>query len=149
MIAAGSVSGLSCLLLPAAPGPGPAAILLVVAFGFLFGGGVQIYNITAVSVRQAITPDGLLGRMNGTTRFITWGVIPLASLAGGFLGEWMGLRAALLVGGLGSSLAPVWLLLSPVRHWRTLADAAPEQPADPHRGASRSTPLPSGSRSVA
>jgi MFS family permease len=135
MIAAGSISGLCCLLIPAAGVPGPAAVVFVVGFVFLFGGGVQIYNITAVSVRQAITPGRLLGRMNGTTRFITWGVIPLASLAGGFLGESVGVRPALVVAGLGASLAPVWLLLSPVRRWRTLADAAPEQPTEPHRGA--------------
>ncbi len=123
MIGAVLLNGLTCLLLPAASGPGLLATVLVVGYAFCFGIALQVYNINVISVRQAITPDRLLGRMNGVTRFVTWGIIPLASVFGGALGQWVGLRPALVVGGVGASLTVLWLLFSPARGWRTLAEA--------------------------
>ena len=43
----------------------------------LFGFGAVAYNITQVSLRQAITPERLQGRMNAAMRWIVWGTIPL------------------------------------------------------------------------
>jgi MFS family permease len=77
-----------------------------------------IYNVNQVSLRQAITPDRLQGRMNATMRFIVWGTIPIGALAGGFLGDAIGLRATLLVSALGGGLACLWVLLSPVSRLR-------------------------------
>ena len=38
-----------------------------------------IYNINQVSLRQAITPERIQGRMNATMRFLVWGTIPIGS----------------------------------------------------------------------
>jgi MFS family permease len=94
----------SLLLVPAAGGPPPlAAGLLGLAFvGNGFGLGLS--NVLAVSLRQSVTPDRLLGRMNASYRFLTYGVIPLGALLGGALGELLGLRAAVAVGAVGSLL---------------------------------------------
>jgi Na+/melibiose symporter-like transporter len=35
-------------------------------------GGVVVYNVAQVSLRQALCPDRLLGRMNASIRFLTW-----------------------------------------------------------------------------
>jgi predicted MFS family arabinose efflux permease len=77
--------------------------------------GSTTYNITQVSLRQALTPHRLMGRMNASMRFVVWGVIPLGSLAGGLLGSHFGLRPTLVVAALGGLLAPLWIALSPTR----------------------------------
>src|SRR5207302_7381961 len=77
--------------------------------------GVVVYNVNQVSLRQAIVPLRLQGRMNATMRFLVWGTIPLGGLAGGLLGTFLGLRTAIGIAVLGGSLAFLWVLLSPVR----------------------------------
>jgi hypothetical protein len=32
-----------------------------------------VFNVTAISFQQAVTPDPMLGRLNATKRFIVWG----------------------------------------------------------------------------
>ncbi|GLV58077.1 hypothetical protein KDH_49110 [Dictyobacter sp. S3.2.2.5] len=88
--------------------------LIFALIAFLTGMALTIYNIYVVSLRQAVTPNHLLGRMNASYRFLTWGFIPLGSLLGGFLGNTIGLRPTLLIGA--AALATVCLLVifSPV-----------------------------------
>jgi hypothetical protein len=107
-----------------AHGPAAITIPLLVASQFFGGIGTTVYNITQVSLRQAITPDHLLGRMNATMRFIVWGVLPLGGLIGGALGGLIGLRATLLVGAIGQTAAVFWPLLSPLRTLREQPQAA-------------------------
>src|SRR5687768_2198271 len=102
--------------LPAVP-PASAAysIPLVVAALVVSSFAVVLYNVVAISLFQAITPDRLLGRMNASRRFVVWGVIPLGSATSGGLAAWIGLRPTLLVGAIGSAVAFVPLVFSPVR----------------------------------
>ena len=53
----------------------------------------MMWNIITVSLRQRITPDYLLGRLNATYRLFAWGVMPIGALLGGLLAEVFGLRA--------------------------------------------------------
>ena len=76
------------------------------------------------SLRQAITPDRLRGRVNACHFFLTTGVRPFGALLGGVLGEAIGLPSTLVVGTLGVAFAAVWLLLSPVRAVREAPSAA-------------------------
>lgn len=78
-----------------------------------FGGAV--YNINQVSLRQAITPSSMQGRMNATMRFIVWGTIPIGSLLGGLLGGVIGLERTVWVGAIGGVFSFVPLLFSPVK----------------------------------
>jgi len=78
----------------------------------------MIFNINVVSLRQTITPDRLLGRMNASMRFLVWGTLPFGALLGGGLGQAIGLRTTLFVGAVGSVLAVLWVLFSPVRALR-------------------------------
>jgi len=106
------------LLVPLAGGP------IVVVAGMLmlsqFIGGITnpIYNINQVSLRQAITPDRLQGRMNASVRFLVWGTIPIGALLGGTLGEAFGLWPTLVAMSLCGLLAPLWIVFSPVRALR-------------------------------
>lgn len=89
---------------------------LLLTLGQIIGSASgPIYNITQVSLRQSITPLRLQGRMNATMRFLVWGTIPLGSLAGGALGEQIGVEATLWVATVGGILAFLWVYFSPVR----------------------------------
>ncbi|MET8571490.1 hypothetical protein [Streptomyces sp. NPDC004783] len=66
------------------------------------------------SYQQALTPDGLLGRMNATARFIAWTGIPLGGLLGGALGSSFGATGTLWVGAAGTTLSSLPVLLSPL-----------------------------------
>jgi hypothetical protein len=74
-----------------------------------------VYNINQVSLRQALVPVRLQGRLNATMRFLVWGTIPLGSLAGGILGATLGLYWAMVVGIVGGLFTFLWVFLSPVR----------------------------------
>ncbi|MEV4106362.1 MFS transporter [Nonomuraea sp. NPDC049695] len=93
---------------------------LFVLYEFGTGAGVVLYNVTQLSFRQAITPEPLLGRMNATMRFLVWGTLPLGGLIGGVLGGAIGLRDTLMVAAIGSCLAFLWLVTSPLRTMREL-----------------------------
>lgn len=86
--------------------------------------GVVIYNITQVSFRQRLCPERLLGRMNASMRFLVWGTMPLGGLLGGALGSTIGVREAVLVSAIGSSLSFLWVFFSPLRTLRKVTDEA-------------------------
>ena len=44
-----------------------------------------LWNVITVSLRQAVIPDRLLGRVNSVYRFFGWGMMPIGSLIGGAL----------------------------------------------------------------
>jgi MFS family permease len=100
----------------------PAFATLALGLAMLvFDFGAVLYAINYLSLRQAITPDRLLGRMTATMRFLTVAAAPLGSLAGGALATWIGLRATLLtVGVLGLVLTAAAVFWSPVRRHQKL-----------------------------
>jgi MFS family permease len=87
---------------------------MVVGFGGI------VYNIAQVSLRQAITPERLQGRMNAAMRWIVWGTIPLGGLLGGAIGQWVSVPTALWVGAIGSLSAFLPVALSSVRSIREM-----------------------------
>jgi len=83
--------------------------------------GAVLYGINYLALRQAITPDRLLGRMTATMRFLTVAAAPLGSLVGGALATAIGLRATLLtIGVLALLLVAAAVIWSPVRRHRTM-----------------------------
>jgi len=87
----------------------------------LFGLGAVMIFINFISLRQAVTPAPMLGRMTSTMRWLI--LIPAApgALIGGWLGEHVGLRAALGFAGLCGALLTLLAWRSPVlRGVRTL-----------------------------
>ncbi len=105
--------------------PRDAPIPFLIASGVIGAATAVIYNINQVSLRQAITPDRMLGRMNATMRFIVWGTIPVGSIVGGLLGGGIGLQATIWVGAIGSFIGFLPVLLSPVRTLQSIPDADP------------------------
>ncbi len=62
------------------------------------GLGISLWNVITVSLRQRLTPDRLLGRLNSAYRLLAWGTMPLGAVLGGALGEAFGVRAVFAVG---------------------------------------------------
>jgi MFS family permease len=94
----------------------------------IVGFGVVLYNVTQVSMRQAITPERLQGRMNSVMRFIVWGVMPLGTLLGGALATAVDLRAAIWAGAVGVSLAWLPLVIGPIWSLREVPEVGDEPP---------------------
>ena len=61
------------------------------------GVAMVLWNVVTVSLRQRITPDRLLGRMNAAYRLVGWGTMPIGAFLGGALAEGLGLRPTFLV----------------------------------------------------
>lgn len=80
-----------------------------------------IGNVIGVSLRQHVTPDALLGRMNATFRFLLTGAIAVGAALAGLLGEYAGPRTALWIGAAGVALTWLPVFRSPLR---ALADPA-------------------------
>ena len=104
----------------------PFAGVGLVAGQFVTGIGLPVCTITMVSLRQAVTPTDLLGRVSATTRLLAWGAIPLGALLGGALGDSIGLRATLVVSAAGSALVMAWVL-----HAFTIRDAFAQKNSRP------------------
>jgi hypothetical protein len=71
---------------------------------------VGVNNVLLVTLRQTVTPDRLLSRMNATMRFLMTGVLAFGAAAAGAIGQVAGVRAALWVAGIGLALSFVPLL---------------------------------------
>ena len=77
---------------------GNFATELMLATGILaFDFGGTLFFINYLSLRQAVTPDHLLGRVISTMIFLTVATAPIGSLLGGALGEWVGLRGTIRI----------------------------------------------------
>lgn len=114
------VTSIGSLFSPLAPG----ATLLGAAFLLLnqvvTDPAWTVFEINATSLRQAVTPDALRGRVNGTLRVLSLGMALVGTLAGGVLGETLGVRAALGVGVCGGFVAALFVFFSPLRSLRTM-----------------------------
>ena len=128
IIAASILGGPAFLAIPFAPHGNVALALLVPAF-VLGGLANVIYNVTQISLRQAITPERIQGRMNAVMRFIVWGTIPLGSFVGGVLASTIGVKETLIVGGAGACLPFLPVLLSPVRGIKDMPEPVDEAAA--------------------
>jgi MFS family permease len=113
---------LASLLIPLAGGPPILTILILVLSQFGAGFAAPLYSVNAISIRQAIASVEWQGRINATSRFITWGAIPLGALVGGELGQLLGLRLTLWLAALGLVFSFLWVYFSPVIKLKTQDD---------------------------
>ena len=124
-------SGLGWLLL----GLMPANAWGVAAFAFMlfmFGVGAVLIFINFLSLRQAVTPVPMLGRMTSTMRWLI--LIPAGpgALLGGWLGEHVGLRSSLLFAGVGALCLSLIAWRHPtIREVRELPKVADLEDANP------------------
>ncbi|MGH8953023.1 MAG: MFS transporter [Acidimicrobiia bacterium] len=78
---------------------GQATTGIVAAIGIVIGlFGVTLFTVVGRTLRQALTPDRLLGRVVASFRLIGIGALPLGALFGGWIARVAGLRAPYLIG---------------------------------------------------
>jgi MFS family permease len=142
IIGSAIVGGPMFLVIPFAP-HGNAALAVLVPAWIVGAFTNVVYNVTQVSLRQAITPERIQGRMNSVMRFIVWGTIPLGSFVGGVIASQIGLKSTLIVGGIGSCLPFLPVLLSPVRAVRDMPEPIEETPVEVLAVAAEEIPAPS------
>ncbi len=126
VIASVLLMGVGWLGVPLASGPTPMVVATMVSGGLLSAFGNTTYNINVASVRQAVTPDRLLGRVGSSNLFVGYGALPIGALLGGALASQIGVREALLI----AMLVQLPLLLALM-----LASPLPKLPALPSRPA--------------
>jgi MFS family permease len=116
MLGATFTVAVAAVLIPLADGTLPV-IVGVLAFAlFLQAFGIQVNGINLVSLRQAMTPTRIQGRMNATFRFLNLISVTIGALLAGALSEVIGLRATLVIGACGLFIPFLRLLLSPARN---------------------------------
>jgi MFS family permease len=118
----GSAVVFSVATLPIVVAQRATAYPLLILAQLLFSFCGPVYNINQVSLRQAITPLRLQGRMNATMRFLVWGTMPIGGLLAGALGDALGLRPAIAISALGGMTSFLWVLFSPVRGLRRIPE---------------------------
>ena len=117
------------LCVPALRGPTVVTVAALMAINFFFGLFSQLVNVTAMAVRQAITPVRIQGRVVATINFAGMGMTPLGSLLGGLLAGVWGLRTSLLLTAVCLALSPLFMALSPLAR---LGDRLPAEHDVPH-----------------
>lgn len=111
---------LGLLLLPMAS----VAPLIFLSAGLAFRTiGIVTYNVNQRSLRQAVVPANLQGRVSATGRFISWGAIPVGTLLGGSLASVAGFAWPLWLSAFISAIALMVLILSSVRRLRVFPSA--------------------------
>jgi len=92
---------------------------LVFGCGVFIGIALGLWNVSAISLRQSLTPDPLRGRIAATARMMAWGTQPLGALLGGVVANIFGLRAPFL------AAAAVWatmvVVVIPIINNRSIA----------------------------
>lgn len=120
-----ALTGAGWLQLALVP-PGRWGVAAFVLMLLCFGAGAVLIFINFLALRQAATPAPLLGRMTSTMRWLI--LLPAApgALAGGWLGEHLGLRWALAAAGVcGLAIAAAGWRLTRLRQQRRLPEPPP------------------------
>lgn len=93
--------------------------------------GVMVWNVLTMSLRQALIPHELFGRVQGAYRTVVWGAIPVGALLGGALASLFGIRAVFMITGAGLCVLAAALSVVVRIHRDALAAEvlAPPEPA--------------------
>jgi predicted MFS family arabinose efflux permease len=100
MIIVGPCSAFIAALAMAATLAAPSGLIAGISF-FLFGAGPVVWVITTTTLRQAVTPNAMLGRVSAIIVTATYGARPLGAALGAALSAGLGVEACLIVSALG------------------------------------------------
>lgn len=126
LVLTSAVANAFLLIAPAVSSGGTPGVAVLMGMNFGFAAIGVANTIILTSMRQASTPDEIQGKVAAANRFAAMGMLSVGMLVGGFLGEVLEFRGALLIGAAGTFLALVPLCLSPLPRLRDLDAAAPE-----------------------
>lgn len=117
LLAASTLCGVSTFATGFAP-----SIWVAVPIYAMGAAAVSVWNVPWGSLRQAITPGYLVGRITGISRTVIWGLFPIAAVLGGLVGR-IDLRAPFFVGG-------ALIVIVSLSASKLLLSASHQKPAD-------------------
>ncbi len=117
MIGAGPLTALAASGILLATLAQPSGAWAAAGF-FLFGAGPILWTITTTTLRQAVTPNALLGRVSAVILTATFGARPVGALIGAALAARVGVEACLWVSTAGFAVQFAVLFSSPVLRLR-------------------------------
>ncbi|HYG46201.1 MAG TPA: MFS transporter [Bordetella sp.] len=123
LVGAGPLAALAAALLMLATLAQPSGLLAGAAF-FLFGAGPILWTIATTTLRQAVTPNAMLGRVSAIIATATYGARPVGAALGALLAAHYGTPACLWAMALGFAVQFGVLFSSPVRHLQQQPGAA-------------------------
>lgn len=115
-------SALGAVMMILAPSFG-GIVLAALAFGII-GFGPMLWLVMQTSVRQIVTPPALMGRVTATIQVAIYGIRPIGALAGGLVGQYAGLDAAIGMVAAAFAASALVSLASPLARLREMPAAA-------------------------
>ena len=103
----------------------PSGIVAGVSF-FLFGAGPILWTIATTTLRQAVTPLAMLGRVSAVVMTATFGARPVGAAIGAIVAVRSGVAACLMIAAAGFLVQFVVIAASPVPRLRALPEPEPQ-----------------------
>jgi len=123
MIVLGPLAGLAAALVMLSTLWLPSGVVAGVSF-FLFGAGPILWTITTTTLRQAVTPITMLGRVSALVLTATFGARPIGAALGALVAARSGVAACLVLAALGFLAQFLVIMSSQVPRLDTLPEAA-------------------------
>ncbi|MBN1171195.1 MAG: MFS transporter [Micromonosporaceae bacterium] len=120
------ISAVGLVVIPLAPPTRSIAIAVLITGFVLHGFGLSVFHVHALSVRIAVAPPELLGRIQATFRLVLYGMVPIGALFAGLFGNLVGIRAAMMLGAVPLLALSIMFWFSALRH----ADVSAVEPGD-------------------
>jgi MFS family permease len=115
-----TVVAIAALCFPLVHGGDFLGVVALAGAYFALSAGNSSITVFSWTIRQTLTPNPVLGRMNGAFRFLVTGIMPFGALFGGWLGETIGIRPTLIVSGLALALVAVSGRFTPLMKLKSL-----------------------------
>lgn len=129
MLLAQAANTLGSLAVPLAIVVPHLAVPMLAVSEIVQWGALTLFGVLQVSLRQAVVPGNIQGRVTATQRVLVTGGAALGGLLGGWLGTQIGLGPTLAVCALGMGLSVVWIAASPVPALQTIPSAVDDTAA--------------------
>ncbi len=93
---------------------------------------ISVFNVLVISLRQALIPERLFGRVQGAYRTVIWGGIPIGALLGGVLAGLTSVPTTFVISGIAQLILAVlcWRLLRRHREQIRAAHQSDPEPAE-------------------
>jgi MFS family permease len=115
-------------LIPLASGPDWAKGAVLASVEAVGGFAIMIFDINLNALQTAVVHDDLRSRASGAFSTLNYGIRPLGALAGGALGDLIGIRPTLVLAAIGGALSVLWLIGSPILATQTIENLQPVAP---------------------
>jgi MFS family permease len=120
------VAALAELVVAIAQGPLLLAAVLVTMGEAGVQGGDVVFTVANRSARQLVIGHEAQGRTTATIRVLAAACAALGAVLGGWMADRLGLRPTVVIAGIGTILAAIFLWSSPIRHQRELTLVQPQ-----------------------